>query len=101
MHRNPDIVAEIHMKPSSEGGRLGPTPSDYFSCPIEIDGECFDVRFDLSECGRIAPGETMRVPLNFLDAKRAKPHFSVGGSFLLREGRVIGSGRVLHVYPDA
>ena len=96
----PDIVAELTFLPTAEGGRKGPTPPDFFGCPFGFGGEYFDVRFDLSEIGSIAPGASVRAPAKFLNPKLIKDRLSVGSEFILWEGRVIGRGRVLEINTD-
>jgi hypothetical protein len=95
----PDILAEVSLLPSNSGGRKGPTPAEWFGCPMQVDGTYFDARIDLSEIGSLSPGQTVRAPLRFLSPENALPLFSIGKSFALWEGRVIGSATVLAVYP--
>ena len=76
----PDIVAEVTLLPRSEGGRQSATPADWYGCPLGFEGEYFDVRFDLSSVGRVAPGATVRVPGWFLSPELIKPRLSVASS---------------------
>jgi hypothetical protein len=96
----PDISAEVTFLPSAHGGRQNPTSTDWYGCPIGFAGEYFDVRFDLSAVGRVAPGATVHVPAQFLSPKLIKPRLAVGSEFTLWEGRTIGKGRVLEIYED-
>jgi len=65
---------------------------------MRIDGDNFDVRFDLGETGAISPGQTLTATLRFLSPDRAVPRLTVGKEFSLWEGRVIAVGRVLGIH---
>lgn len=93
----PDIIAQVTLLSTTEGGRQGPTPSNYFGCPLGFENEYFDVRLDLSEVGSVAPGDTVRVPAKFLCPDLIKNRLSVGCVFILWEGKKIGEGKVLEV----
>ena len=99
-HPPPDITVEVTFLPTCEGGRQGPTPADRYGCPLGFEGEYFDVFFDLSSVGRMAPGSTVRVPARFLSPRLIKPRLVVGSQFTLWEGRIIGKGRVLEIHED-
>jgi len=64
---------------------------------LGFENEYFDVRFDLSEVGSVAPGDTVRVPAKFLYPELIKSRLSVGSVFILWEGKKIGEGKVLEV----
>lgn len=87
-----DITATLNLFPTEAGGRLGPTPSDKFSCVMVIDEMNFDVRIYLDGIGSIYPSQTVRVPVRFLDWEHAEKLCSVGKRIFLREGRIIGDG---------
>lgn len=93
----PDIIAQVTLLPTFEGGRKSATPSNYFGCPLGFENEYFDVRLDLSEVGSVAPGDTVRVPAKFVCPDLIKSRFSVGSIFILWEGKKIGEGKVLEV----
>jgi hypothetical protein len=89
-----DIVAEIDMLASDQGGRLGPTPEGKFNCIMQMDEWNFDVRLDLADVGSLVPGQQLRVPIKFLDPVSTKLYCSVGRKFSLRELRKIGSSTI-------
>jgi len=90
-----DIRAQITFLTTEEGGRLSPTPANFFNCPMLIKQQCFDSRLQLAEIGFIAPGDTVEVPIKFLDPDRVLPLLIVGDSFELWEARPIARGKVL------
>lgn len=94
MKIQPDLVARVTLLPTDAGGRHSPTPTGIFNCIMMIDGENFDIRLHLGEIGSISPGQTVRVPLSFLDLEHAKKHCSVGKAFSLRELHTMGSGTI-------
>jgi hypothetical protein len=93
-----DILAEVHLLPTENGGRRGPTPADKFGCPVGIGSEFFDMRIDLSGIGSLSPGQTARVPIKFLRPDFVLPLLRVGSEFTLWEGRTIGHGRVIEMH---
>ena len=95
---SPDILAEISLLTTEAGGRKTSTGSDWYGCPMQVDGQYFDARIDLSELGPVSPGQTILAPLKFLSPELALCHFPVGKAFALWEGRVIGSAKVLATY---
>src|SRR6266513_1990920 len=99
----PDITASVTFLPTEQGGRKRPTgASGRYGCPAIIDGEYWDVFFDLAETGAIAPGQTVIAGLRFLSPEDVVPRLSVGKEFQIWEGKIIGMGRVLtiHVAPN-
>jgi hypothetical protein len=87
-----DIIATVHLFPTDAGGRRGPTPPGKFNCLMVIEEKNFDVRLHLEATGAMAPGQTAKVPISFLDRECAKKYCSVGKTFVLREVRPIGDG---------
>lgn len=87
-----DIIATVNLFSTDKGGRCGPTPNEKFNCLMTIDEKNFDVRLHLEGIGSISPGQTVRVPVSFLDREHAKKYCSVGKKFLLREITTIGDG---------
>ena len=86
-----DIVADVRFFPTEAGGRHSPTPPDRFSCIFEIDDKFFDCRLHLAEVGSISPGESARVPIQFLSPELVRPRLSIGTEFHLKE-----FGRIAH-----
>ena len=93
-----DILAEVHLLPTQNGGRSRPTPADKFGCPVGIGSEFFDMRIDLSSTGSLSPGQTARLPMAFLRPDFVLPLLHVGSEFTLWEARTIGHGRVIEMY---
>ena len=93
----PDIVANVTLLSTNQGGRLGPTSSEVFRCPIEFDGAYFDCWINVAEVGSLAPGSTMRVGITFLCPELIVPRLLPGLEFRLWEGRIIGYGTVVEV----
>jgi len=93
----PDAIVEIELFATQDGGRHSALPLPQYGCPVEISGEYFDCRVDLSEVGEILPGGKARVPIKFLYPEFVKPLLKFGLQFTLWEGRTIGSGRVVEV----
>lgn len=95
----PDITASVTFLSTEQGGRKGPTAaSGRYGCPAIIDGEYWDVFFNLAETGAIAPGQTVTAGLRFLSPKEVIPRLSVGKEFQIWEGKVIGTVRVLAIH---
>ncbi len=90
-----DILAEVRLFPSREGGRHGPTQPDHFGCPADIGGVFFDCRLLLDEHGPLAPGATAVVPITFLNPEAVIPQLKVGDEFRLWELRYIGTAKVI------
>lgn len=90
--KHADMTVTVNLFPTEAGGRRGPTPSDKFHCVMVIDEMNFDVRIYLEGIGSICPGQTVSVPIKFLDWERARKTCSVGKKVFLREGRRIGDG---------
>jgi len=97
MAKQPDALVTVHLLPSDQGGRLGPTPADSFGCIMSIDGVNLDVRFRLDGREPLRPGITRDVAVDFLNPEFAKRHVTMGEAFQLRESKVIGSGTVKQV----
>ena len=91
------IVADISLLPTAEGGRHGPTPSNFHRCIFVFEGGNFDCALGLSETGAIAPGESARVTIEFLVPDLIVPRLEEGSNFSLREVRIIGHGIVVDV----
>jgi len=93
----PDIIANVTLLSTEQGGRHGATPTSRFGCPCEIQGEMFDGRMDLSAIGSVAPGDRFRVPIRFLRPDLVRPRLRVGFCFSLWEGSTIGYAVVIEL----
>ncbi len=91
----PDALVELRLFPSHAGGRAGPTSTAWWGCPLSIDGELFDARFDLSEMEPLWPGESRVVPVKFLSLNLVRPLIAEGQELRVWEGRCIGEATVL------
>ncbi len=91
-HAQPDVIATISFYTTEAGGRKGPTRPDSLLCPMVLDELTLDVALWLEEVGSISPGDTVRVPMNFMRPALAMEHCAVGTKFFLREGRKIAEG---------
>lgn len=94
----PDAVVELRLLPSDAGGRAGPTPAGWWGCPLSINGDLFDGRFDLSETGLLWPGESRVVPVKFLSPDLVRPRIAVGQELRIWEAGFIGEATVLALY---
>ena len=93
--KQPEIVSEIRFLGTEQGGRQGPTEADWDGCPMQI-GEAFhDCRLDLSEHGPISPGETIRLPITFVEPSLVHGRLWPGVAFTLWEGKTVAEGRVV------
>jgi len=94
----PDALVELRLFPPDAGGRAGPTSTAWWGCPLSIDGELFDGRFDLSEIEPLQPGESRVVPVKFLRPDLVEPRIAEGQKLRVWEGRFIGEATVLSLY---
>lgn len=94
----PDALVELRLFPTDSGGRAGPTSTAWWGCPLSIDGDLYDARFDLSEIAPLRPGQSRIVPLKFLNRDLVMPRIAEGQELRVWEGRVIGEATVLTLY---
>ncbi|MBA4019535.1 MAG: hypothetical protein C0483_20420 [Pirellula sp.] len=97
MRFKPDIIAEVQLLSTAEGGRQGPTPADAFGCLIKLDQQFFDLRIDLTDIGSLTPSMSRIVPIAFLSPDIVKPLIHVGSELTFWDGRTIGHGKVLEI----
>jgi hypothetical protein len=94
----PDIFARIHLFSKEQGGRTQPIPPIQFGCPLFFQDEGFDCRLLLDQIGNpLLLGETMIVPIKFLNSNNILPRMKVGDQFLLWEGKYIAEGEVIEI----
>jgi hypothetical protein len=93
----PDLLADVTLYPTNEGGRGIPTSPEWFGCPCMVqkeDSSAWDCRLIL--LGRsMSPGETRRVGISFLSGEKAAQVFRAAGKFYLWEFRIIGEAIVV------
>jgi hypothetical protein len=86
----PELIVDLTLYPTIEGGRRGPILGKWFGCPCVLrkeGSEGRDCRVLLD--GRsIAPGESARVGMIFLSPDSAAL-FRAAGKFYLWEGGII------------
>ena len=97
----PNLIADVTLLPTDEGGRRGPTPADWFGCVCVVDGAMHDCRIDLSATGPVAPGDQVRLPFRFLVPSAVLPRLAVGAAFDLWEMGTIGHAVVVRLCEDA
>ena len=98
----PDLIVEITLKASSDGGRSRPIPSVPFSCPAFFGDEGFDCRLLLDQVGvSLAPGDRATVPLKFLRPELIVARVQPGDEFRLWALGFFADGRVLEVLEPA
>lgn len=93
----PELVADVRMYETSEGGRAGPAPPGW-GCPVMVSTaeplqgwDAIPLLHDQPLC----PGESRRVGFVFLTPEEALPAINEAGRFYLWEGRFIGEARVI------
>lgn len=90
------VLADITMYSIANGGRPVPTPANFFSCPLQVDGKNFDCRLILKNIGSLFPGDEIhKVPILFLDPSAARSVFKEGTKFKIWEFGFIGEGVVV------
>lgn len=91
----PEMVVDITLYSTTQGGRRSPTPAMWFGCPCKLSPNAnlaWDARFYFD--APIAPGETRRgVGVIFLSRDSAS-RFREARRFYLWEGRIIGEAVV-------
>ena len=98
---SPEIIVEITLLPPETGGRKGAILHGEYRGVLGIGPENFSVRFLVPFAEGFSPSQTQQFGVQFLFPEAALPYFSVGTSFTVWEGRVIGNGRVLEVLHHA
>ena len=97
MNRPRDIEAEITFLPTEDGGRTGPTFSDYRP-QFYYAGHDWDAPHEYPDVRQVNPGDTVRAFLCFLSPEKHIGVVRPGMPFLIREGRnIIGYGSVTRI----
>jgi len=95
--RTPDIVADVWLYSTDEGGRASPMSLGYgCSCFAANDFAAggWDARLQLGDAV-FAPGTNRRVGFVFLSGREAAEVMWEAGRFFLWEGRFIGEATVV------
>lgn len=93
----PDIIAEVRLFPTDEGGRKSATPAGMFACRIQVWGRQYDCRFLLDEIGALQPGASSEIPIKFLSPEAALEDVKEGDTFKVLERGTIGEGRIVRI----
>lgn len=94
----PDIIADVRLYSTDEGGRQDRTPQDFFCCPLVIpNSDLHDARIILAKHGSFAPGDSKRVPVKFLAPDQALTKFGVVSVLKIWEFKVIGEAIVVKI----
>lgn len=100
--RVPDIIAELRLYPSEPNGRLSSICSGEYRGVLGIGSEHFSARWVVRVGEELVPGgRAGTFGIRFLFPETALPHFTVGATFTVCEGKEIGSRRVLSVAENA
>jgi|GEM_PF-1494085 hypothetical protein len=92
----PDVYLNIKFYETCNGGRKGPTPSDFFGCIFKIDDQNFDGRMLLAEISSIYPVDCKeRVPVKFLNYDNVKNKLHIGKKIYIRDGGTVGEAIVV------
>lgn len=94
MMKHADIVAKVSFLPTAEGGRESPTPAMRLGCIFGFEQGLYDCALMLQSLDPIFPGDTVLVPIVFLDPDAIKPKLAVGDGFVLRDYRIFARGTV-------
>jgi hypothetical protein len=98
--RSPDVIADVFLYLTKEGGRENPLRGDltkWYGCPCKMqkdDYNAYDCRIFIDGL-IIQPGETHRLGMTFLSPEQALPLFHKSARFYLWEGRIIGEARIV------
>jgi hypothetical protein len=94
--RQPELIVDLKLYPTSEGGRRGPIGGSRYGCPCMLSKDSLAGRdgWVLPEGRWIAPGERARVGMIFLSPDSAAL-FRAAGKFYLWEGGIIGEATVV------
>ena len=96
----PDAVVTVSFFPMEMGGRRQSTPPDFFGCLMNIEGSMYDCRLVLTDVGAIAPGDTLDVPVKFLNYKSVELVLKPNIEFKLYDGKPVASGVVKYICRD-
>lgn len=94
-----DIVANLRLYSTAEGGRLGPVIAErVFKCVFVFRGEYFDCGLLMSGIDPIHPGQHVKVPIQFLVRELLDGRLAQGDKFQLWEGKTIADGEIESVF---
>jgi len=95
----PNLIADVTLYPTNQGGLKGPIGPDWFGCPCFLHKDCSDAfAWDcrlLLQGRSMLPGENRRLEISFLSGERATQVVRAAGKFYLWSLRIIGEGIVV------
>lgn len=94
----PDIMLRVRLRKTVEGGRQSAVTGDRYGCPLMVGGSAFDCRLMLAGL-TLELGSEYDVPVVFLNRALVWPKLFVGQSVQLWEGKIIGDGTVIEMFP--
>lgn len=93
----PELVADVTLYSTDDGGRRGPINPGY-GCPVMISKreplEGWDALLLLRD-EPLQPGETRRLGFVFLSGQEAVAQLKAAGRFFLWEGKFIGEAVII------
>lgn len=98
MMKDPDLTLDVHLFPTSDGGRKSSTPSNRFHCMFKVKNEFHDCQLLLDDIGSLSPGQQATVPVILLRPDTLRNKLTKGQPLALFEGsKQIGKAKVLNV----
>ena len=91
--KKPHIYAKLKFYTTEEGGRKAPTNHKWFGCPSIINNQYYDCILLLFSFGSINPGDTVNVPIVFINRDVLRI-LNEGDCIKLWDGRIIAEGIV-------
>lgn len=91
-----DIIAQIKLLATENGGRKNQLPSGIFKCIFVFQEENFDCGI-LTGQEQIRPGDQTKISIKFLFPEYLKSRLKIGSKFYLREMNTIGEGEVIEI----
>lgn len=95
METKPDIIGEIFFYSPDEEGLPNPIGGGNLNCPIEIDGNLYDVRVFIDQGKYIKSGEKAELPIKFLCYDNVKDKIEVGKTFHLKSLTQFAKGTIV------
>ncbi len=99
--RNSDITAQVTFLPKGRNVRPGPIVGRSLGCAVVIDGELYDIRFNLEPGKAIELGNTALLDGTFSDLDAVLERLVIGKSFTLWDRGAIGHGTVVKIHVDS
>ena len=95
-----DILAEVYFKKTREGGRAtnikGTSSDSSYGCSLFIANEGFECRLIIGN-QLYELGKHYLIQIKFMRSTVALSKLTINSSFLLWEGKIIATGRVIKI----